>query len=171
MDRNALAREFTVADLSPVFRTNGNTLPADARYQQHLAENFLNWRLDVARCGRDSRCPCRWTKSSRLPQRTQITRHDCVEGWSAIGQWTGVPLSGHPRPACGRKPVQDSSCSIAPTIFDGTPYYESIDLIDAYHPQTILAHSMNGGKLPVRPRRPAAPARRTAARLQACQIS
>ena len=147
VDRNTLAREFTAADLSPEFRTNGNTLPADARYQQHLADNFGNWRLEV---GGAVETPVALSLDdlSRLPQRTQITRHDCVEGWSAIGQWTGAPLAAileRVRPKAGAKFVVFHCAD----DFHGTPYYESIDLIDAYHPQTILAHSMNGGKLPV----------------------
>ena len=74
-----------------------------------------------------------------MPARTQITRHDCVEGWSAIGKWTGVPLELllDARRACC--PPRATSSSTAPTISAATPYYESIDLIDAFHPQTILA--------------------------------
>ena len=83
--------------------------------------------------------------------RTQITRHDCVEGWSAIGQWTGAPL-GPILDEVRLKPearfivfhCADTSGGLSPV-----PYYESIDLVDAFHPQTILAYGMNGGDLPV----------------------
>jgi DMSO/TMAO reductase YedYZ molybdopterin-dependent catalytic subunit len=147
VDRNTLAREFDIADLSPVFRTNGNTLPADACYQQHLSEGFANWRLVV---DGEVEMPASLSLAdlSQLPQRTQITRHDCVEGWSAIGQWTGVPLK-----AILDRVVPKASAKFVifhcADDFHGTPYYESIDMVDAYHPQTILAHSMNGAKLPV----------------------
>jgi DMSO/TMAO reductase YedYZ molybdopterin-dependent catalytic subunit len=85
-----------------------------------------------------------------LPSRTQITRHDCVEGWSAIGQWTGVRLAGLlgaagllPR---ARYAVFHCADDMAG---NGGRYYESIDLFDAFHPQTILAYAMNGAPLTV----------------------
>ncbi len=147
-----LAREFTVRDLSPVFKANGSTMPGDAAYRGALAEGFANWRLAVD--GLVAR-PLRLTLAQlrALPARTQITRHDCVEGWSAIGQWTGPQLG-----------VLLKAAGVAPTAryavfhcaddlensLDGTGrYYESIDLFDAFHPQTILAHSMNGAPLSV----------------------
>jgi DMSO/TMAO reductase YedYZ molybdopterin-dependent catalytic subunit len=85
-----------------------------------------------------------------FPARTQITRHDCVEGWSCIGKWTGVQLSVVLQRA-GLKPDAKYIVSIAPIVWVDTwspnKYYESIDLIDAFHPQTILAYDMNGAPL------------------------
>src|SRR5471030_1362723 len=89
--RRAMAQEFSAADISPQFRSNGTANPNDPQYQALAANHFTDWRLVVdglvdkplALSVRDLRA---------LPRRTQITRHDCVEGWSAIGQWTGVPL-------------------------------------------------------------------------------
>ncbi|HET9067427.1 MAG TPA: molybdopterin-dependent oxidoreductase, partial [Amaricoccus sp.] len=87
-----------------------------------------------------------------LPVRSQITRHDCVEGWSAIGKWTGTPL-GEVLGAAGLRPearyivfhcADDFAIGLA-----RLPYYESIDLVDAFHPQTILAWGMNDGDLPL----------------------
>ena len=88
-----------------------------------------------------------------LPSRTQITRHDCVEGWSAIGKWTGVPLASLLRLA-GLKPtaryvVLHCADELEKTLDGSGRYYESIDLIDAVHPQTILAYEMNGEDLSV----------------------
>ncbi len=83
-----------------------------------------------------------------LPRRTQITRHDCVEGWSAIGQWTGLPLGMLLKQARLRPSARYIVFHCA-DLFNGTPYYESIDLIDAFHPQTILAWGMNGHTLDV----------------------
>ena len=109
-----------------------------------------------------------------LPSRTQITRHDCVEGWSAIGKWKGVPLAHAARRRPSRSRRRATSSSTAPTRWsDATAaiaYYESIDLDDAYHPQTILAYELNDQPLPVAQRRAAAPARRAPARLQAGQV-
>ena len=87
-----------------------------------------------------------------LPARSQITRHDCVEGWSAIGKWTGIPL-GDLLEAVRLQPearyVVFHSADDFTAGLSRVPYYESIDLVDAFHPQTILAWGMNDGDLPV----------------------
>lgn len=146
-DRNALAPEFTRADISPKFRMNGNRLPASPDYQAHMASNFADWKLEIG--GKVAR-PFSLTLAQlrAAPQRTQITRHDCVEGWSAIGEWTGVPLGLLLRQAQISPSAQYIVFHCADD-FSGVPYYESIDLIDAMHPQTILAHTMNRQPLPV----------------------
>ena len=82
-----------------------------------------------------------------MPSRTQITRHDCVEGWSAIGKWTGAQL-GPLLQSVGLKPdARYLMFHCADTLGPDGKYYESIDLIDAFHPQTILAYDMNGATL------------------------
>jgi DMSO/TMAO reductase YedYZ molybdopterin-dependent catalytic subunit len=88
-----------------------------------------------------------------LPARTQITRHDCVEGWSCIAKWQGVPLGtvlalAKPK-LTARYAVFHCFDAIERSLSGEVFYYESIDLIDAYHPQTILAYAMNGAPLPV----------------------
>jgi DMSO/TMAO reductase YedYZ molybdopterin-dependent catalytic subunit len=87
------------------------------------------------------------------PSRTQITRHDCVEGWSGIAKWTGTPLAAILADARLKPTARYVVFHCADTLeatLDGTgQYYESLDLIDAHHPQTILAWSMNGHPLPV----------------------
>ena len=139
--RTALAPEYNASAMSPVFRTNGNTMPNDKTYRQQAKTGFADWRLvlngDVARPLSLSLDQIRG-----MPARTQITRHDCVEGWSAIGKWTGVPLKLLLEGAGVRSNARYIVFHCADD-FDGTPYYESIDLIDAYHPQTILAWGMN----------------------------
>jgi DMSO/TMAO reductase YedYZ molybdopterin-dependent catalytic subunit len=153
----ALAREFTAADISPVFRSNGTSMPADEAYQGLLQDRFATWRLQVD--GEVER-PASYSLAElqRLPSRTQITRHDCVEGWSAIARWQGVPLSLLLR-AAGLKPAARYAVFHCADTYGGRAhkggderagrYYESIDLIDAFHPQTILAYSLNGAPLPV----------------------
>jgi DMSO/TMAO reductase YedYZ molybdopterin-dependent catalytic subunit len=85
-----------------------------------------------------------------LPARTQITRHDCVEGWSAIGQWTGVPLGSVLAQAQLAPEVRFIVLFCADELERGDGgYYESIDLMDAFHPQTLLAYELNGRPLPV----------------------
>lgn len=83
-----------------------------------------------------------------MPRRSQITRHDCVEGWSAIGQWTGVPLRLLLNQA-GLLPQARYIVFHCADDYGPGKYYESVDLIDAHHPQTILAWALNGRALPV----------------------
>jgi DMSO/TMAO reductase YedYZ molybdopterin-dependent catalytic subunit len=145
--RNALAPEFTEAEMSPDFRTNGNTMPASPAYQQHIATNFANWQLRVDGLVTTPQS-FSLAQIKAMPARTQITRHDCVEGWSAIGKWTGLPLAA----LLNAVTLQPSARYIVlhcADDFDGQPYYESIDLVDAFHPQTILAYGMNDQTLSV----------------------
>ena len=143
----ALAPEFTRADISPFFRGNGSINPTNGDYQAHVANGFARWRLGV---GGLVEHPLAFTLSElrALPQRTQITRHDCVEGWSAIGEWTG-PQLGVLLDAAGVLPAARYIVFRCADDLDGAPYYESIDLDDARHPQTIVAHLLNGEPLPV----------------------
>ena len=144
---SALATEYPESALSPVFRTNGNTTASSTEYQRHAAEGFANWRLAIdGLVGAPQSLSL--VELRRMPSRTQITRHDCVEGWSAIGQWTGVPL-GALLDQARLKPEARFIVFHCADDFDGTPYYESIDLVDAFHPQTILAYGMNGKDLPM----------------------
>ncbi len=146
-DRTALAREYAASDMSPVFRTNGNTMPESEAYQAHAANNFADWRLAVDGLVRRP-LALSLAQIRAMPARTQITRHDCVEGWSAIGKWTGLPLK-LALDAAGVLPSARYIVFHCADDFDGDPYYESIDLIDAYHPQTILAWGMNDQSLSV----------------------
>ena len=107
---------------------------------------FADWRLRVDGLVERPR-DFSLAELRAMPARTQITRHDCVEGWSAIGKWTGVPLGAGAR--AGRlRPEARYIVFHCADDFRGTPYYESIDLVDAFHPQTILAWGMNDADLP-----------------------
>lgn len=152
LDRTALAREYTEADISPRFRVNGTGMPDSDAYAALLANGFADWRLQVG--GLVAR-PQSFSLAQLklLPSRTQITRHDCVEGWSAIGQWTGVPLA-FLLGAVGVLPsaryvVFHCADELERTLDGSGRYYESIDMVDAFHPQTILAYGMNGADLGV----------------------
>ncbi|NIJ09547.1 DMSO/TMAO reductase YedYZ molybdopterin-dependent catalytic subunit [Sphingomonas vulcanisoli] len=146
-NRSALAREFPASDMSPVFRTNGNTMPQSEAYQAHVVHRFADWRLLIDGLVRRPQS-LSLAQIRAMPTRTQITRHDCVEGWSAIGKWTGVPLKLL-IDAAGALPAARYVVFHCADDFDGDPYYESIDLIDAHHPQTILAWGMNDQLLSV----------------------
>jgi DMSO/TMAO reductase YedYZ molybdopterin-dependent catalytic subunit len=147
--RKAMAKEFTEAELSPVFRSNGTSNPVGADYQLMAATGFDRWQLDVSGLVEQ---PAKFSLAQlyALPARTQITRHDCVEGWSAIGKWKGVQLSQileRVRPLPQARYVV-FYCADAMTQA-GKKYYESIDMEDAVHPQTILAYELNDKPLPV----------------------
>jgi DMSO/TMAO reductase YedYZ molybdopterin-dependent catalytic subunit len=149
---HALAREFSTADISPVFKVNGTSSPEGEEYAALRDNNFADWRLRVEGLVANP-LDISLAELRALPQRTQITRHDCVEGWSAIGKWQGVPLAIVLQRAtllpAARFVVFHCADTLEQTL-DGTgQYYESIDLIDAFHPQTILAHSLNDEPLAV----------------------
>lgn len=194
-----LAPEYAESDISPWFKPNGTEDPPDKAYKALARRNFADFRLEV---GGLVEKPLKLSLAElrSLPARTQVTRHDCVEGWSCIGKWTGVPLSeilsrailkpearfvvfrcadtmeggeaepegddddagGNANPAMTQQSgaaedrrssggQQSGSAARIGTSLSSEPvrYYESIDLVDAFHPQTILAYDMNGAALPV----------------------
>ena len=146
--QNALAKEYGEADISKIFPVNGNTDPGTEQYAQHVAQNFSEWTLDVVGL---VQMPRSWSLAAlkELPSRTQITRHDCVEGWSAIGKWTGVPLGDLMHQV---EPLPNARYAVfhcADVDDEGVSYYESIAVADCYHPQTILAYELNGEPLDV----------------------
>ncbi len=150
LPREAMAQEFTEADLSPYFRSNGTSNPDNPEYQALAARNFVDYRLQVG--GLVAR-PRRYSldELKALPSRTQITRHDCVEGWSAIGKWKGVQLG---RILEQVEPLPSARYVVFfcadPMDGQGARYYESIDMEDALHAQTLLAYELNGEPLPIR---------------------
>jgi DMSO/TMAO reductase YedYZ molybdopterin-dependent catalytic subunit len=145
--RNAPAREFEPSDISPFFRPNGNFRPAGEDYDRMVQGNFADWRLRVDGLVRRP-LSLSLDQLVAMPRRSQITRHDCVEGWSAIGKWTGVPL-GAVLDLAGLREEARYIVFHCMDRFGARPYYESIDLVDAFHPQTILAYGLNDRRLPV----------------------
>lgn len=154
--RITMAPEYSRADVSPFFRGNGNQTVDTDVYRAAEAEGFANWRLTVTGLV-DNELSLAMDDIRALPQRTQITRHDCVEGWSAIGEWTGPQLS-HLLDAAGVQAGANYIVFRCADFFMRGPadnrsrvdYYESCDLDDAMHPQTIVAHRLNGEALPAR---------------------
>jgi DMSO/TMAO reductase YedYZ molybdopterin-dependent catalytic subunit len=148
--RRGMAQEFAESDRSPTFRSNGSSDPGTDQYNAWVANNFADYRLQV---GGLVEAPRAFTLTDlrTLPSRTQITRHDCVEGWSAIAKWKGTPLAALLDVVKPKKDARYVMFYCAdPMASDGTNfYYESIDLDDARHPQTILAYDMNDAPLPV----------------------
>lgn len=152
LGRNALAREFGPSEIRQGQRPNGSTNPTDPEYLALEEGGFTDYRLEVS--GQVER-PGSYSLNElrNMPSRTQITRHDCVEGWSAIAKWQGVPL----HQILNEVGVRPSAkyvlfrCYDAPSRGLSGPeyYYESIDMIDARHAQTILAYGLNDAALPV----------------------
>jgi DMSO/TMAO reductase YedYZ molybdopterin-dependent catalytic subunit len=147
LPEGSLAREYSLRDISS-FPATGTVDPGAAsqrvpslEYSQLQAGGFEGYRLSIE--GAVSR-PGSFSLSElkSFPSRTQITKHVCEEGWSAIAQWTGVPLS-----------VVLDTAGLLPsarfvTFYSYDDWADSIDMIDALHPQTILAYGMNGRPLP-----------------------
>ena len=144
----SLAREYSHNDISS-FPATGTTNPGDPAkpnpseiYRRLQGGGFADWRLSieglVAKPGSYS-----LSDLKRFPSRTQITQHRCEEGWSAIGEWTGVPLS-QVLNAVGMLPTARFV-----NFYSYDDWADSIDMLDALHPQTILAYGMNGRDLPI----------------------
>ena len=136
----SLAREFDRSQLSKVFPVNGPP-PESETYQRHLAADFADWRLVVD--GLVAR-PQSFSLADlqRLPSRSQITLHTCEEGWSFIAEWTGVQLS-YLLDLVGIAPQAKYT-----VFFPLDQWWDSIDMADALHPQTLIAYGMNGRDLP-----------------------
>jgi DMSO/TMAO reductase YedYZ molybdopterin-dependent catalytic subunit len=144
----SLVKEYGQADLTS-FPATGTTNPGDQKdpqlagpYRRLHAGGFADWHLTVEGRVKTPRA-FSLRDLKQLPSRTQITRHTCEEGWTAIGQWTGVPLS-----------VVLDAAGVLPTarfamFYSHDDWADGIDMLDAFHPQTILAYGMNGRDLPL----------------------
>ncbi|HTE01710.1 MAG TPA: molybdopterin-dependent oxidoreductase [Mucilaginibacter sp.] len=150
LSQKALAPEYQKSDITsfPVTDIGDPADPAskaayNKAYQELQRNSFKDWALSIE--GSVAK-PGKYTMADlkKLGERTQITRHTCEEGWSAIAEWTGVPLGALLQHAG----ILPAACCVS--IYGYDNYAESIDLLDAFHPQTILAHTMNGETLPAR---------------------
>jgi DMSO/TMAO reductase YedYZ molybdopterin-dependent catalytic subunit len=142
LTRHSLAREFPRHMISQPSYANGRP-PRDEAFLRHQAAGFADWRLTidgmVARPAAFSVAELRG-----FPSRSQITHLACEEGWSFIAEWTGVPLS-YLLDKVGAAPGARYVVyfSIQPR------WWDSVDMADALHPQTLIAYAMNGSDLPV----------------------
>jgi DMSO/TMAO reductase YedYZ molybdopterin-dependent catalytic subunit len=157
-----MAREYGEKDISKWFKPNGATRPDDPRtyestpeYRALIANGFKDWRLVVNGLV-EHPLSLSLPDLRAMPSRTQITRHDCVEGWSSIAKWQGVQLArvlAAAKPKANAKYVVFHCADAWDRSADNKTvtqyYYESVDLDDAAHPQTLLAYAMNGQALPV----------------------
>ena len=137
----SMAREFDRSQISKVIPVNGKA-PTTEPFQKLLAGGFADWRLQidgmVARPGSLSLAELRG-----FPSRTEIVHQACEEGWSFIAEWTGVPLAY----VLERVGIHPDARYVFFFTFDG--WWDSLDMDDALHPQTLLAYAMNGPELPL----------------------
>lgn len=150
--RNALAREYPESEIRQGQRPNGSTDPQTADYIGLKAKNFTDYRLNVSGLVEQPKSYS-LDELRNMPSRSQITRHDCVEGWSSIAKWTGTPLSLVLDDAKLKPTARFLVFHCFDSLEEGPNgpvyYYESCDLVDARHPQTMLAYGLNNAALPV----------------------
>jgi len=142
MAHHSLAREFSRSQISKIVPVNGEP-PTNDAYQRLLAGGFADWHLRVdGLVARPSTLSLADLK--RLPSRSQITHQACEEGWSFIAEWSGVPLS-YVLNLVGVRP--EAKWVVFFALDDA---WDSIDMPEALHPQTLLVLGMNGQELPTR---------------------
>ncbi len=140
MSHHSLAREFSRSDISKVFPVNGE-VPENETYHRLLAHGFADWRLTVEGLVAHP-LALSLAELKSFPSRNQITHQACEEGWSFIAEWSGVPLSY----VLNLVGVRREAKYIVFFPFDES--WDSLDMSDAWHPQTLLAYGMNGQELP-----------------------
>jgi len=140
MSHHSLAREFNRSQISNVFPVNGDP-PQNPAYQRLLRQGFASWRLVVDGLVSNP-LSISMAELKRYPSRTQITHQACEEGWSFIAEWTGVPLSH----ILNLARVLPQGRYVVFFPFDES--WDSLDMLEAWHPQTLLAYAMNGQELP-----------------------
>ena len=145
--RRAVSKQkFTRSEISPYFRVNG--YPPDTKeYQDLFKNNFKEWRLQVYGLVEK---PLEFSLSDlyNMRKQTQITEHYCIQGWTAIGEWEGVPMR-YLIEMCKPLPSARYVVFYSYQYTDNAQYYEVLDLEVVKHPQAILAYEMNGEKLDI----------------------
>jgi DMSO/TMAO reductase YedYZ molybdopterin-dependent catalytic subunit len=139
---HSLAREFSPSQISKPPLANEMAPPTDA-FKRLQAGGFVDWRLSIdGMVDRSATFSLAQLKS--YPSRSQITMVQCEEGWSYIAEWIGVPLSH----VLGLVSVHPQAKYVVYFSFQ-PDWWDSMDMADALHPQTLLTYGMNGGELPV----------------------
>ncbi len=139
---HGMAREYKDSDIDRNFRVNGLDTPSDSTYGALARGGFRDYRLVVdGQVDRPQKLSLAELRAAG--DRTQITRHDCVEGWSAIGKWRGAPLATVLAMAQPKATARYCVFHCYDVDQSGQNYYESLDLHQAAHPQTVLALDLN----------------------------
>ncbi|PZR57425.1 MAG: molybdopterin-binding protein [Candidatus Meridianibacter frigidus] len=139
---HGLAREYADSDVDATFRINGFDTPMDAHYSRLQNGNFRDYRLLIDGAV-ERRRAISLAHLNDMAQQSNITRHDCVEGWSAIGKFRGVRLADVLDLAAPKASARYVVLHCMDRSPEGLPYYESLDLHQARHPQTLLALALN----------------------------
>lgn len=140
-------QEYSKDEISPYFWINGRPPDTDT-YRQLVATNFQTWRLEIHGLV-ENPVSLSLPELHKLPRKSQITMHHCIQGWSGIAEWTGVPL-GDLMSIC--KPFSNARYVVFHSYEldeKGREYYGTLSLDDVRHPQSIIAYEMNGLPLPV----------------------
>jgi DMSO/TMAO reductase YedYZ molybdopterin-dependent catalytic subunit len=142
LTRHSLAREFSRSEISKAPFPNGKP-PEDEAFERLRAGGFSEWRLAVdGMVARPASLSLAELKS--MPSATQITQLICEEGWSFIAEWIGVPLSQ----VLSTAGILPQARYVVYTSIQPW-WWDSVDMSDALHPQTLLTYGMNGAELPV----------------------
>ncbi len=157
LHRETSKQHYTSSDITPYFWVNGRP-PETEEYRELAQNNFLDWRLEV--CGLVEQ-PLQLSLADlrALPKVTQLTKHNCIQGWSGVAEWGGVCVSEILK-LCKPLPnsrylvfvsYQKGKQSVKPELSEALhhTFYEVIDMTLANHPQTILAYEMNGEPVPM----------------------
>lgn len=142
LTRHSMAREFPRSLISKTPFAN-EIAPPTAEFKLHQANGFKDWTLTIDGMVEN---PATFTLADlrSLPLRSQITEVSCEEGWTYIAEWIGTPL----REALHAAGVKPQARYVVYRSFE--PYWwDSLDMADALHPQTLLTTGMNDGDLPV----------------------
>ncbi|MDQ2817886.1 MAG: molybdopterin-dependent oxidoreductase [Candidatus Eremiobacteraeota bacterium] len=145
-----LAREYPDKDISADFRQNGFDPPSSPDYSRWSADGWRGYRLSVGGLVELPRSYDLATLRRRFAAVRQTTRHDCVEGWSVIGAWTGARLRDV---LADCRPKPQARFIVFRCLDDdgsGMLYYESLDMRQASHPQTLLAYELNDRPIPIK---------------------
>ena len=147
LERETSRQQLPQSSITSYFWVNGRP-PESEEYREMAQFGFANWRLEV-RGLVEQPLSLSLADLHALSEQSQITRHNCIQGWSGIAEWTGVCVSDI---LARCKPLPDARyivCTSYSLDDWNRPFYEVIDLLLAKHPQTILAYAMNGQPLPI----------------------
>jgi DMSO/TMAO reductase YedYZ molybdopterin-dependent catalytic subunit len=140
--RHTLAREFSRSQISRPPFANATARPSD-QFTRLQAGGFKDWRLSIdGLVARPSALSVDDVR--RMPARRQITEIACEEGWSYVAEWIGTPLAD----VLNVAGVMPQARYVVYFSIEAN-WWESIDMADALHPQTLVAYAMNDADLPV----------------------
>lgn len=145
-----LAREYQPQDISPDFRANGFDPPSSSEYAQWSKDGWRGFSLRVDGLVERPASYDLTMLRNKFAMRSQITRHDCVEGWSVIGKWSGVRLSDLLADVQVKPLAQYVIFHSMDSDVMGLPYYESLSIRQALHPQALIAYALNDVPVPVK---------------------